>query len=112
VEILQSSADTIVLSGASGCQYASGQTYVNYKYDVRSALDYLLRLRLADMADPLGLSGTIHAGYQSEIQPSLAKLQEASAWAARALDAERNGQIENAFGCWSRVFNGQFPAYY
>lgn len=97
----------------SVAEYAATQTYITYKYDVRSALGYLLDGKLANKPDPFNSAETIYAGFRGpELDNSLNKLQAAHASANHALNSENAGRTLEAFQFWDQVFNGKFPGYY
>jgi hypothetical protein len=97
----------------SVAEYAAAQTYITYKYDVRSALGYLFNSNLANRLDPFNSAENIYAGFAGiEIDTSLNKLQAAHASANYALNSENAGRTLDAFQFWDQVFNGNFPGYY
>jgi Second Messenger Oligonucleotide or Dinucleotide Synthetase domain len=93
-------------------EYAATQQTIIQKHDVRGALAHMVSQRLGAMADPLGLPAPIYAAFQTDIQVAWSKLIEAAGFAADAINAESNGNIQAAFRHWDKVFNGSFPAYY
>lgn len=60
-------------------------------------------------------TSTLSSGYpcSSAVQPTaLSKIDTAISRASKALDAEQNGKIEDAFYWWDMVFGGMFPSYH
>lgn len=93
-------------------QYASGENSIVYSIDVASILRNLAELRLAPIADPMGISGNISAcGSISDAATAQSKVTDAARWASKAREAETAGKIADAFYWWGKVFNGRFPAY-
>jgi hypothetical protein len=92
--------------------YAAGESSIVYSYDVYAVLRKLRAEDLAAMNDPMNLVGRIHAysGY-ADYRDALSKLDIALARAEKALEAERNGNIRDAFRWWDAVYNDHFPAY-
>ena len=93
-------------------EYASKETTIIYRIDVRGALQWLQQSALNDMPDPTGLSDPFSAGSYYEKQTALASINTAVGHAVNALAAETNGRIGDAFHYWDKVFNGRFPGYY
>lgn len=92
--------------------YASGEQTIVYSIDVCRVLDLMWRERLAAFADPTGVSGAIQPCRSSTAyQDAFSKLENASARADKAREAEREGRISEAFRWWDQVYAGNFPAY-
>jgi hypothetical protein len=93
-------------------KWASTEKTIDYKYDVRTMLKHLVDCGLAQMVDPMGISGYVAA---SNTDPqkldALSKLGMALTRAVKAREAEEAGKIADAFYWWDKVFNDKFPAY-
>jgi hypothetical protein len=93
--------------------YANGEKYIEYSYDVAAVLRQLQSVALAAMNDPEGLVGRITAcSSDSDLSEALSKLDRAVTRATKARQAEKDGNIREAFEWWDKVFNGEFPGYY
>ncbi len=93
-------------------EYASGEKMIVYSVDFRSVLEVLWDDQLADMYDREGISGRVSvrsAGIDKET--AISKLRSALYHSGRAQETAAEGDIEEAFRYWNRVFNGRFPAY-
>ncbi len=94
-------------------KYATGEKTILYPYDVAGVLNHLQSIKLADMQDPMGISGYIvPTRSESKLKDALSKLDSAATRANKAIAANSAGNIKEAFGWWDLVFGGQFPAYY
>lgn len=93
-------------------KWASGETHIDYKYDVRDVLKQLVDCELTQMVDPKGISGYVQAAHTENYrQDALSKFTTALGRARKAMAAESDGDIKEAFEWWDKVFNGRFPAY-
>ena len=73
----------------------------------------LYRNNLADMQDPTGISGYIHAcRTETMYEDARSKVLTASARADKALDAYKEDEFKDAFGWWDLLWDGKFPSYY
>ena len=94
-------------------KYADGESGISYAYDVQRVFDMLYRNNLADMQDPTGISGYIHAcRTETMYEDARSKLLTASARADKALDAYKKDEFKDAFGWWDLLWDGKFPSYY
>jgi hypothetical protein len=93
-------------------EYASKETAIIYRIDVKGALQWLQRSALNDMPDPMGISEPFSGGSYIDKQTALSYINTALGHAQNAAAAEANGRIADAFHYWDKVFNGRFPAYY
>jgi hypothetical protein len=94
-------------------KYASAESTIVYDIDVKQFLVQLAASELADMQDPMGVSGLIpacktHAFYLDAIS----KLETAATRAEKAREETGKGNILNAFDYWRLLYNNEFPAYY
>ncbi|GAA4377285.1 hypothetical protein GCM10023088_36970 [Actinomadura verrucosospora] len=93
-------------------KWASSQKPIIYSYDVTNALRHLISCRLAQMVDPMGISGYVSAASTDAYrQDALSKLTTALNRANQAREAEDEGKTRTAFEHWNKVFNGRFPSY-
>ncbi|QDN80439.1 nucleotidyltransferase [Streptomyces sp. S1A1-7] len=93
-------------------KWAAGESTIDYKYDVRAVLNHLVSSGLAQMVDPMGISGYVPAA-PTDIRrdDAISKFTTALNRARHAREAEDKGDIKGAFEYWDKVFNGRFPAY-
>jgi hypothetical protein len=86
------------------------ETYIHV-WDVCLVLEKLNGHELAAMNDPSGASARIKAcSSDSTRTDALSKLSTAATRARKALDAYRDGKIDDAFYYLNLLFGGQFPA--
>ena len=94
-------------------KYASGETSIIYEYDVKRVLCQLRDCKLADMQDPMGVSGYIPACKTDALyQDALSKLDSAATRAEKAREAADRGNVSDAFDWWRLLYNNEFPTYY
>lgn len=93
-------------------KWASNEETIVYSFDVRTMLKQLVDCDLAQMCDPMGVSGYVPAASTDDCRlDALSKLTTALDRANHARAAEGRGDIQEAFDYWDKVFNGRFPAY-
>lgn len=94
-------------------KYADGEDSIFYPYDVQRVLDMLYKNNLADMQDPMGISGYIHAcKSEAQYDDARSKLLTASVRADKALEAYKKEEFRDAFYWWSLLWTEHFPGYY
>lgn len=94
-------------------KYASDEEAIVYDIDVRNVLKLLWNGQLADMQDPMGVSGYIRACKSDATRAdALSKLERAFTRADKARDAARSEKISEAFDWWRLVYDDEFPTYY
>jgi hypothetical protein len=94
-------------------KYASGESSIVYDIDVKRVLCQLRDAGLADMQDPVGVSGYISpCTTQALKEDALSKLATAAARAEKAREAAQKENIFDAFAWWRLLYNDEFPAYY
>ena len=94
-------------------KYASEEKTIIYDIDVRNVLKLLWDGQLANMQDPMGVSGYIPACKSDATRTdALSKLGNAYGRADKARDAARSGNISEAFDWWRLLYNDEFPTYY
>lgn len=94
-------------------KYATGEKTIIYEYDVKRVLCQLRDCKLADMQDPMGISGYIPACKTDALyQDAISKLDTAATRAEKAREAAEKGKISEAFDWWRLLYNNEFPTYY
>jgi hypothetical protein len=94
-------------------KYASGESSIIYDIDIKRILRQLADAQLADMQDPMGVSGYIPAcKSDAQYDDAISKIETAAARAEKARDAASNGKISDAFDWWRLLYNYEFPPYY
>ncbi len=93
-------------------KYAFGESAIIFDIDIRKMMRQLFESKLADMQDPMGVSGYISAcKTQPKKDDALSKLETALMRAEKACNV-RETDISEAFGYWRLFFNDEFPTYY
>lgn len=93
-------------------KYASKESAIVYKIDIRSIFKMLSDIGLADMQDPKGISGYISpCSTESKKEDAISKLNTVLRRVQEARDAESEGDIEKAFDKWRLALGYKFPAY-
>jgi hypothetical protein len=93
-------------------KYASQESSIVYSIDFKRVLKLLWNNQLAALQDPKGISGYISpCSSDAKKLDALSKLETAIKRAEKALDAESQGNITEAFYWWNFVFNEKFPLY-
>jgi len=94
-------------------KYASDEKAIIYDMDVRNVLKLLWDGQLADMQDPMGVSGYIRACKSDATRAeALLKLGTAYTRADKARGAATSQNIAEAFDWWRLLYNDEFPQYY
>ncbi len=94
-------------------KYASGEKTIIYDIDVKNVLKLLWDGQLADMQDPMGVSGMISACKSEATRvDALSKLGTAFARAEMARSAALGDKVSEAFDWWRLLYNNEFPTYY
>ena len=94
-------------------KYASGESSILYATDVERVLLELQRIAFAKIRDPMGVSGYVSPTRTSaQRNDAKSKLETAVSRAGKAKEAERSGNIKEAFHWWNLLFDGKFPNYY
>ncbi len=94
-------------------KYASEEKSIIYEYDVRNVFKLLWDCQLANMQDPMNVSGYITASRTDAARvDALSKLSTAFARAENAREESRKGKVSDAFYWWRLLYDGEFPAYY
>jgi len=94
-------------------KYADAEETIEYAFDVQRVLDMLYGNDLANMQDPMGVSGYIRAcKTESKYDEARSKLLTASVRADKALEAFRKDDFKQAFYWWGLLWDGRFPTYH
>ena len=94
-------------------KYASDETSIIYSIDVKRVFALLDRLDLAQIRDPMGISGYISPCKSgADLSSAKSKVSTALSRATKARDAEERGNIKEAFDWWDKLFAFEFPSYY
>jgi len=94
-------------------KYATGESSIVYDIDVKKVLRNLWDGQLADMQDPMGVSGYIPACKTDAFRTdALSKLSTAVIRAEKAREATAKDEIQEAFDWWRKLYNDEFPTYY
>lgn len=92
-------------------RHMAKKSTVNYARDL-AALFAELEQNLADVRDPVGVSGLIKpCASPVQTHRTRSKLQTAASRAAKACQAAARGNICQAFKWWRLVFGDRFPAF-
>jgi len=92
-------------------KYLSTEKSFIASHDICRLLEHLHSIGLAGMNDPKGASGRFYAcSTTAKAEDALSKLSTAAIRARKAIDAEKDGKIDDAFYYWNLVFGGKFPA--
>ncbi len=93
-------------------RYASQKSSILYSKDVRNILACLWNDQFAALKDPKGISGSIQpCSLKEQKADALRKLGTALERAEEAREAEKAGEIKDAFRQWNLVFARKFPSY-
>lgn len=93
-------------------KYSSEENYIEYSSDIFGIISILYNNNLADMQDPMGISGYISPCTTiNKKNEALSKLTTAFSRAQKAIEAEKTGKIKDAFDWWSLFFGENFPTY-
>lgn len=92
-------------------QHVKGNsTYINV-WDLCEVLERLDESQLAAMNDPSGATGRIRAcSSQATRESALTKLSRAAARSRLALEAHKDGKLDDAYYYLDKLFNGHFPS--
>jgi hypothetical protein len=94
-------------------KYANDETAIIYEWDVKKVFCQLRDAGLANMQDPMGVSGYISACKTVAMkQDALSKLDTAATRAEKALELSKKEKVSDAFDYWRLLYNDEFPTYY
>lgn len=94
-------------------KYASGESSILHYIGLKAILCQLRDCGLADMQDPVGVSGYIRACKTQTLKDdALSKLETAATRSEKACEAALKENISEAFAFWRLLYNDEFPTYY
>lgn len=94
-------------------KYASEESSILYSIDVKRVFALLDRINLAQIRDPMGISGLISpCKSESDLATAKSRVATALSRATKAREAEDCGDIKEAFDWWDKLFAYRFPNYY
>ncbi|WP_372399824.1 nucleotidyltransferase [Azospirillum sp. HJ39] len=93
-------------------EYLSSETHVLYPHDVLRSLRYIQETGLSPMSDPLKLGDDIAPCSEALKLSALSKINTAISRAEKAIEADREGRISEAFEWWDKFYFGNFPGRY
>lgn len=93
-------------------KFVEGQSSITYDEDVKRVFAHLDRIDLANMRDPMGISGDISpCSTDAKLVDAKSKLSTALTRARKAYEARLSGNIAMAFSRWGQLYDGNFPSY-
>jgi len=94
-------------------KYADNKSLIIYSIDMLGILRHLSNIDLAQMQDPMGISGYVAAcSSNSKLKKAKSRLSTALTRAKKARKAERNSKPKKAINWWRKLFRSRFPTYY
>ena len=91
----------------------SSIVYDAYDLAVKRVFSHLHAIGLANMQDPMGISGYISAcSTKAKLKEARSKLSTALTRSQKAYNARKSGDIKNAFHWWNMLYANKFPGYY
>ena len=94
-------------------KYAEKESSIVYDIDVNGVFSHLHDIELAKMQDPMGISGYIEpCSTTNQLEDAKSKLSRALTRAQKACDANKAGNVAEAFSFWNLVYDEKFPSYY
>ncbi len=94
-------------------KYASEESSILYSIDVKHVFALLDSIDLAQIRDPMGISGLISpCKTESDLANAKSRVATALSRAIKAREAEDCGDIKEAFNWWDKLFAYRFPSYY
>ncbi len=94
-------------------KYASDESSIVYDIDVNRVLCLLRDSGLAQMQDPMSISGYISAcKTPAQYGDATSKLTTAATRSGKARECALAGDIRDAFEWWRLLYDDQFPTYY
>ena len=94
-------------------KYASDEASILYSIDVKRVFALLDKIDLAQIRDPMGISGYISpCKSDADLSSAKSKVSTALSRATKACEAENSGKIKEAFDWWDKLFAYEFPSYY
>jgi hypothetical protein len=92
-------------------EYMNVQTYFDPATDLCRFLEWLNKIKLAQMNDPTGKASRFSpCSSNAKYATALSNLNTAATRARKGLHAQEAGSQSNAFEWWNLLFNGRFPS--
>lgn len=92
-------------------KYAETEKDIDYAIDFKRILNLLLNNELADMNDPMGISGRVPSTKTiAQKETAFSKIKNDLARAEKAIEAANKGNIDEAFRLWDMIFCNKFPS--
>lgn len=93
-------------------KFVEGESSITYDEDVKQVFAHLDTIDLANMQDPMGISGYISpCSTDANLEKAKSRLSTAVTRARKAYEARLKGNIEEAFSWWDLLYGGNFPSY-
>jgi hypothetical protein len=93
-------------------KYAENESSIIFDIDIRHIMKKLYDNDLANMQDPMGISGYVGAcNSDAKREDALSKLNTGYSRADKAYD-QRDKDIDKAFDWWDKFYDGKFPSRY
>ena len=94
-------------------KYAAKEKTIFYSIDVKRVFSLLQGIDLAQIIDPIGISGYISpCKSDADLSSAKSKVATALSRANKACEAEECDNIREAFEWWDKLFAYKFPSYY
>ena len=94
-------------------KYASSEECILYSIDIQHVFALLDNINLAQIRDPMGISGYISpCKSDADLLIAKSKVSTALSRATKACEAEERVNIKEAFDWWDKLFAYKFPGYY
>jgi hypothetical protein len=92
-------------------KYVERESIIIFDIDLEEIFLNLCNQGLADMQDPMGISGLIPASKTNNFkQIAFSKLYTAATRAEKAIEAKSKSNIDDSFYWWNLLFDNKFPA--
>ena len=94
-------------------KYASNEQSIVYAVDVKRIFSLLDKNNLAQIRDPMGISGYISPCTSSvKLSTARSRVSTALSRATKAYSAYQEGKTKESFYWWNKLFADRFPGYY
>jgi len=92
-------------------KYVETENIIVFDTDLQRIFVNLYNQGLADMRDPMGVSGLISASKTENFKKTaLSKLNTAATRAEKAIEAKSKDNIDDSFYWWNLLFDNKFPS--
>jgi len=92
-------------------RFCEAERVIEYPIDLTSMFRLLLDCGLAQLQDPMGVSGYIPPCTPGRVDDALSKVRTALTHATNAVSAANRGAVAEAYRQWNIVFGHRFPDY-